>query len=81
MAKRAVNLQEFVAHAGPVNCLAIGSKTGSVLATGGDDRKVAIWAIGQPNALWVRLCVQWVGDRMEASLSCMPVLVFGLAVF
>ncbi|XP_065827403.1 katanin p80 WD40 repeat-containing subunit B1-like isoform X2 [Oscarella lobularis] len=47
--KRAWKLQDFVAHSSNVNCLAIGQQSGRVLATGGDDRKVNIWAVGKPN--------------------------------
>ncbi|XP_073112660.1 katanin p80 WD40 repeat-containing subunit B1 homolog KTN80.3 isoform X2 [Elaeis guineensis] len=49
--KRAYKLQEFVAHASNVNCLKIGRKTSRVLVTGGEDRKVNLWAIGKPNAI------------------------------
>jgi hypothetical protein len=45
---------EFAAHAGAVNCLKIGRKSSGVLVTGGDDRKVNVWAIGKPNAILVR---------------------------
>lgn len=38
--KRAWRLQEFAAHGGNVNCLALGPKTGRVMVTGGEDRKV-----------------------------------------
>ncbi|XP_042445263.1 katanin p80 WD40 repeat-containing subunit B1 homolog KTN80.4-like isoform X2 [Zingiber officinale] len=49
--KRAYKLQEFVAHSSNVNCLKIGRKTSRVLVTGGEDRKVNVWAIGKPNAI------------------------------
>ncbi|ELT94847.1 hypothetical protein CAPTEDRAFT_177482 [Capitella teleta] len=49
--KRAWMLQEFVAHSGNVNCLSIGHKSGRVMVTGGDDKKVNMWAIGKPNAI------------------------------
>lgn len=29
---------EFVAHAGKTNCVAVGPRSGQVLATGGDDK-------------------------------------------
>ena len=44
---------EFAAHSGAVNCLKIGRKSSGVLVTGGDDRKVNVWAIGKPNAILV----------------------------
>ncbi|XP_021342965.1 katanin p80 WD40 repeat-containing subunit B1-like isoform X2 [Mizuhopecten yessoensis] len=49
--KRAWKLQEFVAHAANVNCLAIGHKSGRVMVTGGEDRKVNLWAVGKPNCI------------------------------
>eukprot|EP00898_Chlorokybus_atmophyticus_P002757 jgi/Chlat1/3482/Chrsp23S08820 len=51
MTRRAYRLQEFSAHSGTVNCLKIGRKSSGVLVTGGDDKKVNIWAIGKPNAI------------------------------
>ncbi|XP_052816849.1 katanin p80 WD40 repeat-containing subunit B1-like isoform X2 [Mya arenaria] len=49
--KRAWKLQEFVAHGGNVNCLAIGQKSGRVMVTGGEDRKVNLWTAGKPNCI------------------------------
>jgi len=49
--KRAWKLQEFVAHGANVNCLALGHKSGRVLVTGGDDKKVNLWAVGKPNCI------------------------------
>ena len=49
--RRSYKLQEFTAHASSVNCLKIGRKSSGVLVTGGDDKKVNIWAIGKPNAI------------------------------
>ncbi|KAJ3124937.1 ADP-ribosylation factor-like protein 13B [Nowakowskiella sp. JEL0407] len=40
------SLVSFVAHSSLVNCLKIGRKSASVLATGGDDKKVNLWSIG-----------------------------------
>lgn len=42
-----------MAHAGPVNCLSIGRKSSAVMVTGGEDKKVNMWAIGKPNAILV----------------------------
>ncbi len=50
---KATKVQEFVAHGSAVNCLQLGRKSGSVMATGGDDKKVNVWAIGKPNAIMV----------------------------
>lgn len=52
--KRAYKLQEFVAHTSNVNCLKIGRKSSGVLVTGGEDKKVNMWAIGKPTAILVR---------------------------
>ena len=45
--------EEFVAHGSNVNCLALGPKSGRVMVTGGDDRKVNMWAVGKPNCIMV----------------------------
>ncbi|KAK4878976.1 hypothetical protein RN001_007122 [Aquatica leii] len=47
ISKRSWKLQEFVAHNANVNCLALGHKSGRVMVTGGDDKKVNLWAIGK----------------------------------
>ena len=44
--------EEFVAHGSSVNCLAL-NQSGRTLATGGEDRKVNLWAVGSPNLLIV----------------------------
>ncbi|XP_069695123.1 katanin p80 WD40 repeat-containing subunit B1 isoform X2 [Periplaneta americana] len=41
----------FVAHGSNVNCLALGHKSGRVLVTGGDDKKVNLWAVGKHNCI------------------------------
>ncbi|KAJ0966002.1 hypothetical protein J5N97_027140 [Dioscorea zingiberensis] len=51
MAKRGHKLQEFVAHASDVNCLSIGKKSCRVFITGGEDRKVNLWAFGKTTPL------------------------------
>ncbi|KAK3729914.1 hypothetical protein QZH41_018074 [Actinostola sp. cb2023] len=43
--------EEFVAHGSNVNCLALGPSSGRVMVTGGEDRKVNMWAIGKPNVI------------------------------
>lgn len=50
-AKRAWQLQDFMAHGANVNCLALGHKSGRVLVTGGDDKKVNLWAVGKHNCI------------------------------
>ncbi|KAL6616172.1 hypothetical protein ACP70R_038442 [Stipagrostis hirtigluma subsp. patula] len=49
--KRGYRLQEFVAHDADVRSLAIGKKSSRVFITGGDDRKVNLWAIGKQTPL------------------------------
>jgi len=49
--KRSWKLQEFVAHVAQVNCLALGHRSGRVLVTGGEDKKVNLWAVGKPNCI------------------------------
>jgi len=44
---------EFAAHVGNVNCLALGHKSGRVMVSGGDDRKVNMWAVGKPTCIMV----------------------------
>jgi len=51
MNKRVWKLQDFVAHSGDVLCARLGEKSGQVLATGGDDKRVNIWKVGKPNAM------------------------------
>lgn len=41
--------EEFAAHAATVNCVALGHKSGRVMVTGGDDKKVNVWAVGRPS--------------------------------
>ncbi|XP_011172294.2 katanin p80 WD40 repeat-containing subunit B1 isoform X3 [Solenopsis invicta] len=49
--RRSWKLQEFAAHTPNVNCLALGHKSGRVLVTGGDDKKVNLWAVGKQNCI------------------------------
>mmetsp|Transcript_7941 Transcript_7941/g.28279 ORF Transcript_7941/g.28279 Transcript_7941/m.28279 type:complete len:827 (-) Transcript_7941:62-2542(-) len=44
-------LGEFVAHAGAVNCVAVGPRSDQLLATGGDDCMVNVWRVGTSSAL------------------------------
>ena len=46
--------QEWVAHGSSTRCLHIARRSGSLIATGGDDERVNVWAIGKPHALVVR---------------------------
>ena len=46
-------LDEFVAHGSNVNAVAITPYKGRLLATGGEDRKIAIWAIGKSQPILV----------------------------
>ncbi|KAJ3041281.1 hypothetical protein HK097_002302, partial [Rhizophlyctis rosea] len=44
---RAVKLHDFVAHSAPATCLRIGRKSGKIIVTGGEDKKVNLWALGR----------------------------------
>ncbi|XP_069031186.1 katanin p80 WD40 repeat-containing subunit B1 [Embiotoca jacksoni] len=44
-------LQEFEAHSGTVSCLALGKSSGRLLATGGEDCRVNIWAVSKANCI------------------------------
>ncbi|XP_034721145.1 katanin p80 WD40 repeat-containing subunit B1-like, partial [Etheostoma cragini] len=44
-------LQEFEAHSSSVTCLALGKSSGRLLATGGDDCRVNIWAVSKANCI------------------------------
>ena len=48
---RFTKVQEYVAHGSTVNCMQLGRKSGSVFVTGGDDKKVNVWAVGKANAI------------------------------
>ncbi len=48
-----ISTEEFVGHGSKVNCLALGHKSGRVMVTGGDDKKVNMWAVGKPNCIMV----------------------------
>ncbi|GLD55673.1 katanin p80 WD40 repeat-containing subunit B1 [Lates japonicus] len=44
-------LQEFEAHSSSVSCLALGKSSGRLLATGGEDCRVNIWAVSKANCI------------------------------
>ena len=45
-------VEEFVTHSpGNVTCLTIGRKSARILATGGEDRLVKLWAVGKPTCI------------------------------
>jgi len=48
--KRVWKLQDFIAHTGRTHCARLGEKSGHVLATGGEDKRVNVWKVGQPHA-------------------------------
>ncbi|XP_033896245.3 katanin p80 WD40 repeat-containing subunit B1-like isoform X1 [Acipenser ruthenus] len=49
--KTSWKLQEIVAHTSNVSSLVLGKTSGRLLATGGDDCKVNIWAVNKPNCI------------------------------
>ncbi|KAJ3147684.1 Katanin p80 WD40 repeat-containing subunit B1 [Geranomyces michiganensis] len=44
---RASKIHDFVAHDAAATCLKIGGKSARVMVTGGEDRKVNLWAVGK----------------------------------
>ncbi|XP_026234919.1 katanin p80 WD40 repeat-containing subunit B1 [Anabas testudineus] len=44
-------LQEFEAHSSSVSCLAVGKSSGRLMATGGEDCRVNIWAVSKANCI------------------------------
>ena len=36
-----------------MSCLSLGPSSGRVMVTGGEDRKVNMWAVGKPNVILV----------------------------
>ena len=49
----AIITEDFSAHSSNINCLSLGHKSGRVLVTGGDDKKVNLWAVGKQNCIMV----------------------------
>ncbi|KAJ8417887.1 hypothetical protein AAFF_G00227300 [Aldrovandia affinis] len=49
--KTSWRLQEIVAHSSNVSSLALGKTSGRLLATGGEDCRVNIWAVSKPNCI------------------------------
>lgn len=47
----------MVAHSSDVSSLALGKTSGRLLATGGEDYRVNIWAVNKPNCIMVHLCL------------------------
>jgi hypothetical protein len=45
MLPKVTQLQNVVAHEGPVNCICLGQRSAQVFATGGDDRYLYLWAV------------------------------------
>ncbi|XP_076003067.1 katanin p80 WD40 repeat-containing subunit B1 [Genypterus blacodes] len=49
--KTSWKLQEFEAQSSAVSCVCLGKSSGRLLATGGDDCKVNIWAVSKANCI------------------------------
>lgn len=45
---------EFEAHSSSVSCSALGKSSGRLLATGGEDCRVNLWAVSKANCIMVR---------------------------
>jgi len=51
--KCCIYTEEFAAHNANVTCLALGQKSGLVLATGGADNKVNLWKVDSETCFMV----------------------------
>ncbi|CAM9243857.1 unnamed protein product, partial [Chrysoparadoxa australica] len=49
---KAFKAHEYVAHSTLVNCVVIGPRSGAVLATGGEDKRVNVWKVGRASNIW-----------------------------
>ncbi|KAF0042678.1 hypothetical protein F2P81_004015 [Scophthalmus maximus] len=49
--RRGRTAEEFEAHSSSVSCLALGKNSGRLLATGGEDCRVNIWAVSKANCI------------------------------
>lgn len=49
--KRSWLLQEFSAHSVGLSAASLGKKSGRVMATGGEDGQVNLWAVGKPSSV------------------------------
>eukprot|EP01006_Ploeotia_vitrea_P050722 TRINITY_DN67490_c11_g1_i1.p1 TRINITY_DN67490_c11_g1~~TRINITY_DN67490_c11_g1_i1.p1 ORF type:complete len:701 (-),score=25.99 TRINITY_DN67490_c11_g1_i1:1322-3361(-) len=49
MSRKASKIQEFMSNQGVVNCAKWGKSSGQLVALGGEDRKVNVWKLGNPN--------------------------------
>jgi hypothetical protein len=88
MARRFAKSHEFVAHSERVTCLALSRATARILATGGDDRSVALWSVGDPQALFVfatggnaspeSLALDANDSHLAAGLSSGPIRIWDL---
>ena len=58
-----------MAHASTVNCVRIGRRSSGVMVTGGDDKRVNMWAIGKPHALLVRFLRHALEPSARSSLA------------
>jgi WD40 repeat protein len=82
-ASGAFKFQEFAAHTSAVRCAAIGRKSNQVIATGGEDRKVNVWAVGKPQPV-LRLtghtssveCVAFDAEEEVSISKCSAILFF-----
>ena len=59
---------EFIAHGSDVTCAALSPSSGRSLVTGGDDCRLNVWIVGQPQCVvrmcgWVYICKEPILDR------------------
>lgn len=58
-----------MAHGSNVSCLSLGPTSGRVMVTGGEDRKVNMWAVGKPNVILVRVIIAQFSNTLISFLA------------
>ena len=59
-----------------MNCLAMGHKTGRVMVTGGEDRKVNLWTAGKPNCIMVLFSKCYIDSFSPGEEVCSDIFVY-----
>lgn len=61
--------EDVVAHPSNVSSLVLGKSSSRLLATGGEDCKVNIWAVNKPNCIMVVIHSAQLGQGIESTTA------------